>query len=607
MVVLSWIMDHGRTLGMALPLVNAAALTFFAVITASPLLLYPLAFFRGYGAWERILASLIPLSWWWITEVALRMELHSLPESVFLTLSVVNYVHYQLLALEIVIAEIGCRWIASRYAGRQIKVFSRPVTWSTAAILVLVLSDPWLLERYYFGFQETYQSLFLQGKLPTPKRFLGALPEGALARAHEPTDLPNIVVILSDDHRWDYMGNAGHPFVETPNLDRIAAEGVRFNNAFVTSSLCSPSRASFLTGLYPHRHGVFNNFTPWNNQNRTFFEYLKRAGYRTAFIGKWHMPGELPELRGVDEFVTFTVSGGQGWYHDCPLVVNGREEPSRKRYIAEELTDRALAFMEDSREEPFLLFLSHKSVHAPFTPDPRERGRYRAQPIDLPDGSHSWVNMTHGNYAHLMLSPLESVVRRYGEAVSSLDREIGRVLDGLVALGLAENTLLIYTSDNGQFWGEHQLIDKRWAYEDSIRIPLLVRYPRMLSDVPVEIDRMILNIDLAPTLLDVAGVNIPDAMQGRSILALLRDHDAPWRDAFYYHYAFEPPFPVPTIHAVRTDRHKYIEYEGRDPELFDLDRDPREQRNLVETAAGRKLQGQLKDRRDALKASAENP
>jgi N-acetylglucosamine-6-sulfatase len=317
------------------------------------------------------------------------------------------------------------------------------------------------------------------------------------------------------------------------------------------------------------------------------------------------MPGGLPKLRGVDEFVTFTVSGGQGWYHDCPLVVNGSEEPSRKRYIAEELTDRALTFMEAHREEPFLLYLSHKSVHGPFTPDPREKGRYRDQTIDLPDGSHSWVHLTNASYVHLTLSPLESVVRRYGEAVTSLDREIGRVLDKLAELGLEEQTLLIYTSDNGYFWGEHRLYDKRWAYEESIRIPLLLRYPKRFSGGPAENDRLILNIDLAPTLLDAAGVKIPRAMQGQSILRLLADRDAPWRDAFYYHYAFEPRYPVPTIHAVRTHHHKYIEYEGRGPELFDLDRDPGEQSNLFDTPTKKRLQEELKQRLDTLRASVE--
>ena len=141
---------------------------------------------------------------------------------------------------------------------------------------------------------------------------------------------PNIVFILTDDHRWDFMSCAGHPFVKTPSLDRLASQGVLFSNAFVTSALCSPSRASFLTGLYAHTHGVQNNLTPWKDENVTFLELFKKAGYDTAFIGKWHMPGRLPKLRGVDLFVTFTIQGGQGRYWNCPLIVNGIETPSRK-------------------------------------------------------------------------------------------------------------------------------------------------------------------------------------------------------------------------------------------------------------------------------------
>jgi N-acetylglucosamine-6-sulfatase len=164
---------------------------------------------------------------------------------------------------------------------------------------------------------------------------------------------PNIVFILSDNQRWDFMGCAGHPFVETPNLDRLASEGILFSNAFVTTSLCSPSRASFLTGQYAHTHGVRDNVTPWNDDNQTFFELLREAGYESAFIGKWHMPGPLPRLRGVDLFVTFTIQKGQGRYFDCPLVVDGVEKPSRKPYITEELTDYALDFVSKPREGPF--------------------------------------------------------------------------------------------------------------------------------------------------------------------------------------------------------------------------------------------------------------
>jgi len=470
----------------------------------------------------------------------------------------------------------------------------------------VIAANPFTLVGYFSAHEQLFHALFARGELPTPEHFVGALPKDSISPRPEPSRPPNVVFILSDDHRWDYMGNMGHPFVETPNLDRLAAEGVRFNNAFVVTSVCSPSRASFLTGLRPERHGVFNNFTPWNQQNRSFFEYLKQAGYSTAFIGKWHMPGELPELRGVDEFVTFTAVLGQGLYLDCPLIVNGEPEPSRRRYIAEELTDRAIGFIEAHRERPFALYLAHKNVHHPFTPDLPEQGRYREEKVELPDGSHSWVNMTNAYYEQLLYRPMESTMRSYGEAVRSMDRQIGRILDSLEKLGLEENTLVVYASDNGFLWGEHQLIDKRWAYEESIRIPFLVRYPAAQPRGPGESERMILNIDLAPTLLDVAGVEIPEYMQGRSILPLLGDPDSPWRDAFYYSYYREAPFPAPTSRAIRTDRYKYIEYPAREAELFDLERDPREQTNLLATAAPEELQARLRGRLHDLRAEAES-
>jgi N-acetylglucosamine-6-sulfatase len=604
MIALSWVMDHGTGLGIPLPLVNLGSITFFLIITAAPLLLYPLAFGRGYRPWERVAASLVPFAWWWLTEVVGRMDVHSLPESVLLTFSVVNYLHYQLIALELVLMEIACRWWEKRYRERETALFSRRLGLAATAVALVIVANPVVLEPYFSAHEELFHALFARGELPVPDRLVGPLPEGAVPTRDRGRRPPNIVFILSDDHRWDYMGNQGHPFVETPNLDRLAAEGVRFNNAFVATSICSPSRASFVTGLRAERHGVFNNFTPWDNRNRTFFEYLKQAGYQTAFIGKWHMPGELPELRGLDEFVTFTELTGQGYYFDCPLIVNGKEERSRKPYIAEELTDRAIEFIEAHRDRPFALYLAHKNVHHPFTPDDPEKGLYRKQRVELPSDSHSWVNLTNFYYEQLVVPPLEWSIRSYAEAVRSMDREIGRVLDTLDRLGLQGHTAVIYASDNGYLWGEHQTIDKRWAYEESIRIPFLVRYPEVVPRGSAESDRLILNIDLAPTLLDLAGLEVPAYMQGRSILPLLRDPQSAWREAFYYSYFREAPFPAPTAHAIRTERHKLIEYDAKEAELFDLERDPEEQDDLLDTEEGRKLRESLSLRLDALRSAA---
>jgi arylsulfatase A-like enzyme len=602
MVLLSLAERRGLAVGMPRAIVDAAAVAFFLVLIGAPLVLYPIARSSGWGWKARVAASLVPAAWWWLTEVAFRVgQGHTLAQAVALNLFINHYLLAQLLAIEMVVAEIGCRVVARLRKG-TVRIASVGLAFATVGTLAWFVSDAAVLAPYYLGFQRTYRRLFLEGQLPKPPKHPGPL-ESALAQGDG--HRPNIVVILSDDHRWDTMSAAGHPFVETPSLDRIAAEGVRFRNAFVTSSLCSPSRASFLTGQYPERHGVFNNFTAWDDSNRTFFEYLKAAGYDTAFIGKWHMPGPLPKLRGVDTFVTFTAMGGQGQYFDCPLVVDGREEPSRKRYITEELTERAIEWIRSRREAPFALYLSHKSVHLPFSPDPREAGRYARAPVQLPPEAHSWVGYTEGQYVHLATAPLEASLRQYAEAVASMDREIGRLLDALDEKGVARDTLLVYTSDNGYLWGEHRLIDKRWAYEESIRIPFLVRYPARVPVGGVSLDPLVLNIDLAPTLVDLAGIAPPAYMQGRSLLPLLDDERAPWRDAFYYGYYFEPPFPVPTLHALRTGRYEYVEYEGRPPELFDLDTDPRELRNLAGSEATVGEEGLLRARLAALRRAAE--
>lgn len=427
------------------------------------------------------------------------------------------------------------------------------------------------------------------------------LPVHALAKT-APAGPPNILFILSDDHRWDFLSCVGHPFVETPNLDRLADEGILFSNAFVTTSLCTPSRASFLTGQYAHTHRVQNNLTPWRDENVTFLELLKRAGYDTAFIGKWHMPGRLPTLRGVDLFITFTIQAGQGRYWKCPLIVQGVEVPARKPYVTEDLTDYALEYIEQERDRPFCLYLSHKAVHHEWLPPPDLTDLYGHVKPNLPREADTWITMTRGNLFVGTMGKLEHHFMNYARCVVSLDREIGRVLDRLDELGLADNTLVVYAGDNGYFWGEHRLVDKRWAYEESIRIPWIVRYPGVIPDPGRRADQMVLNIDLAPSLLEAAGVEIPESMQGRSFLPVLRSAEAPGREAWLYEYFKDFPYNVPGTHAVRTDTHIYIEYESRrPPELYDLVRDPRQRENLMGTPEGAKLQQTLKGTLEALK------
>ena len=406
---------------------------------------------------------------------------------------------------------------------------------------------------------------------------------------------PNIVFILSDDHRWDYLSSMEHPYIETPNLDRLADEGVHFTNAFCTTSLCSPSRASFLTGQYASTHGVQNNLTPWKNRNVTFLELLKKEGYQTAFIGKWHMPGKLPELRGVDHFVTFDVVGGQGVYFNSPLIINGKRTPSRKPYITEELTNHTLEFIDRNHEKPFAVYLSHKAVHAPFTPPPELDHKYDAAEVPLPAEADSWTGMTRGNFTALQFAPLEKTMRNYAEAVVAMDQQIGRILTRLDELGISRDTIVVYTSDNGYLWGEHQLVDKRWAYEESIRIPFIVRYPGEANQPGRTAEQMILNIDLAPSLLDLAGAQVPSSMQGSSFRPILESASAPGRTAWRYEYFKDFFYRIPEINAVRTATHIYIEYGNKKPtDLFNIKNDPLQKVNLMNTEEGKKLAPQLK-------------
>jgi N-acetylglucosamine-6-sulfatase len=593
LAVLALLLENGRELGAGVATLTLTGRAYVAILMLGPLVILPLAWRSGASLRFRVAASLLPGFLWWLTEVWVRLRWHSLAESLWLVSSFFNLFHLWVTGIAIAIAELGCR-LATRQAVRPWRVAG-----VTGGFMVAIGLAALSLFPYLFG----YRAIFQSDLLPMPADLPGALDPATVAM---PADRPpNIVFILSDDHRFDYAGYEGHPFIETPALDRLAAEGVNFTRAYVTSSLCSPSRASFLTGTYPHRHGVWNNFTPWSDDNQTFLEYLKPAGYRTAFIGKWHMPGNLPDLRGVDHFVTFTNAGGQGSYEWCPLVVDGVDEPSRVKYIAEELTNRALEWIERDPDEPFALYLSHKNVHADFAPDAPEAGRYAEAPAPLPDGAHPWTHLTNAQYTHFNFNPLDSAIRKYGEAITSMDRQIGRVLARLDELGLAEDTVVIYTSDNGYQWGERGLVDKRWPYEVSARVPFLVRWPGSDHPEGVRVDRIVGNIDVAPSFLSLAGVPVPDRMQGRSFLPLLEDPGAAWRESFLYSYYFEPPYPTPTAHALVTEDYKLIEYDGLPTELYDLWQDPTEQKDLADAPEATALRSRLERQLSALRAEVE--
>jgi len=445
------------------------------------------------------------------------------------------------------------------------------------------------------------------------------LGAGALARAEAPPPLEpqagaqplNVVFILTDDHRYDALGFMGHPFLETPHLDAMASEGVHFRNAFVTTSLCSPSRASILTGLYAHRHHVVDNNHPVPEGTVYFPQYLQQAGYRTAFVGKWHMGHEGDDPKpGFDYWVSFR---GQGSYLPAPdgLNVNGERVP-QKGYITDELTDYAVDWLKGlSGEEPFFLYLSHKAVHADFTPAERHAGRYRDRAIEPPvtmtppaRSAHwpAWTqnqrNSWHGvDFPYHSRLDVWEYYRRYLETLLGVDDSVGRVVETLRERGWLDNTVVLYMGDNGFAFGEHGLIDKRTAYEESMRVPMLARVPGVAGGTVVE--EVVANIDVAPTVLDAAGLVAPAGLDGQSLLPLLREDDAPWRTELLYEYFWERNFPqTPTVHALRGDRYKYIRYHGLwdVDELFDLQEDPLESRNLIASTEHREIVAEMNRR-----------
>ncbi|MEW4571347.1 sulfatase [Tautonia sp. JC769] len=423
----------------------------------------------------------------------------------------------------------------------------------------------------------------------------------------------NVVFILADDHRFDAMGFLGHPFVETPNMDRIASDGVHLKNAFVTTSLCSPSRASILTGQYAHNHKVVDNNNPVAEGTVFFAQYLQAAGYDTAFIGKWHMGGGSDDPRpGFDRWVSFR---GQGTYLPGRngLNVDGERVP-QQGYITDELTDYALDWLgERPDDKPFCLYLSHKGVHAEFIPAERHAGRYDDAPFDAPETMDPspertkhrpmWVknqrNSWHGvEFPYHSTLDVAEYYRDYCETLLGVDDSIGRVLDALEAKGVLDETLVIYMGDNGFGFGEHGLIDKRVAYEWSMRVPMIMQCPDLFPGGST-VEQVVANIDIAPTILEAAGLQAPDHMDGQSFLKLGTGEEIPWRDALLYEYYWERNFPqTPTIFALRTDQYKFIRPHGLWDldELYDIQADPNETTNLIFSEDHQQVVTQLKAR-----------
>ncbi len=428
-----------------------------------------------------------------------------------------------------------------------------------------------------------------------------------------PASARNVVFVLVDDLRYDAMGFL-RPTLETPNIDRLARGGAYFQNAFVTSSLCSPSRATMLTGLSMRNHGIIDNNKASEDDFVYFPQYLQDADYQTGFFGKWHFgaPTDAPRP-GFDRWVSFA---GQGSYFPTTylsrsdiaagkthrLNVDG-EKVAQQGYITDELTDYALDWLANGRdkEKPFFLYLSHKAVHSMAIPPARHADQYADVVFDIPPsaaaspendaGKPLWVlnqrNSWHGvDFVYHTGQKINDYMRDYYRTLSAVDDSLGRILAWLDDTGHAADTTVIFSSDNGYMEGEHGLIDKRNAYEESMRIPLLLYAPGAVAEGTV-VRSSVTSLDFAPTFLDCAGVPAPSQFEGRSVLPLALDAISAedWDEDVFYEYYWEWNFPMtPTTFAIRTRNFKYIQYHGvwDVEELYDLQADPTEMRNLID-------------------------
>ena len=441
---------------------------------------------------------------------------------------------------------------------------------------------------------------------------------------------PNIIFILVDDLRWDDLGAAGHPFVKTPNIDRIAGEGALFRNAFITAPLCSPSRASFLTGQYAHTHGITDNVdrSAASHKLITFPLLLRQSGYSTAFIGKWHMGNDDSQRPGFDRWVSFK---GQGSYIDPEINEDGKDVKA-SGYITDLLSGYAIQFIKRQHDKPFLVYLAHKAIHPEvmqhddgsvnladaerFIPAERHRSLFTGEKIPRrtsamrpPTGKPALERKISD------LPPLGASTATRDEAVlgrlrslMAVEEGVGEILKALKETDQLDNTVIVFASDNGYFYGEHGLsVERRLAYEESIRMPLLIRYPNSIKAGTVR-DEFALNIDLAPTLLELSGVSAPTTMEGRSLVPLLKGAKPEWRKSFLIEYYSDRVFPrirQMGYKAIRNERWKYIHYfelEGMD-ELYDLKTDPFEMKNIIhQPDAAKILEGMKREMERLLKA-----
>ncbi|MBS3818433.1 sulfatase [bacterium] len=469
---------------------------------------------------------------------------------------------------------------------------------------------------------------------------------------------PNFLFIFTDDHAAHALSCYGSKINRTPHLDRVAREGVRFDNCFCTNSICAPSRAGVLTGKYGHLNGVVDNKDTFDGSQRTFPKTLRKNGYQTALVGKWHLKST------PTGFDYWNILPGQGAYYNPDFVEMGKKR-RHSGYVTEIITDLTLDWLKNrDKKKPFCLMCHHKAPHRNWMPGPKHLHKYEGQAIPEPEtlfdsyatrspaareqemtiarhlrdkwdlklkppgASPNWnreyrrmseeqrrawdaaYEPKNRAFREASLKGEERIrwkyqryIKDYLRCVASVDESVGKIMDYLDSSGLRENTVVIYSSDQGFFLGDHGWFDKRWMYEESLRLPLLMRYPREIKPGSVN-KNMVLNIDFAPTFLDYAGISLPEDIQGRSLRPLSKGKRVPdWRTSIYYHY-----YEYPAVHSVkrhygiRTHRYKLIHYyyDIDAWELYDLKNDPLELLNLYPLPEYKDLVVQLKSELEKL-------
>ncbi|NQZ56358.1 MAG: sulfatase [Lentisphaeraceae bacterium] len=415
---------------------------------------------------------------------------------------------------------------------------------------------------------------------------------------------PNILFIMADDHATGAISSYGSKLIKTPHIDKLARQGMRFESSFVTNSICMPSRAVLLTGKYNHLNGVETFRDAFDGAQQTFPKILQQSGYTTGIVGKWHLKSN------PTGFDTWKILPGQGKYHN-PAMKTDKGGLREKGFCSDIVANEAISFMRKNKEsnKPFMFMCHFKAPHTPHDYHPRYQDEFTA---DLPypksfnddyktrpvNAYAPWFTKIEnmGKHANrLAPSSLESIEDRrkfyyqeffkgYLRLVRGVDDNVGRIMTYLEESGLADNTIVIYTSDNGFFMGEHGWFNKMWMYEESLRVPLIVRYPKKIK-VSVNKNDMLLNLDLAPTILDLAGAKIPKEIQGRSFKKILFGKTPEdWRQSIYYHY--KCGWGVPSHYGIRTKTHKLIHFYDAEKknskhgwQLFSLQKDPGEMHN----------------------------